>query len=499
MVKFGELTNQNPWWKYGKGFQRFDKDLAALHEQTIQIKREWIELKQGDIGVIRGCRQIGKTTYLKTMVNRLISQNIEPRRIMYLSIDRLIKSRRELRNALDIFLKRNMDADQVYILLDEITALKDWSLELKTISDSGITQKAKLIVTGSSGAALRNTSEQLPGRGLEGNEYYMKPLSFREFTLQTIDLFTSIPSSNQLRRALTLLKEALSTATINLTDGIDKLVETCDSILPFQEELMYLFGHYMRCGGFPVSINSYLKPLTQGNTCLIEPHHAETFVRMTLGELSKYGKNEVTARQLLDQILTKYGTTLSFRNLSTEVNHVTTIDYLDILEKSFIIHTLYAIDLNKKTPKYKGKKKIYFQDPFIHYSLKSWLSGMDVNDVTSEIMDDERLLSEIVEAMVTSHIAMSTEIPYLKEKNTFTWFYYDNSGREIDNIIKSGNSYNGVEVKYRNNVSPKDVTRALGLREYLILSKDDFSVTRDTCVIPVSVYLSLLEHSSNNL
>ncbi|MCW3986910.1 MAG: AAA family ATPase, partial [Candidatus Bathyarchaeota archaeon] len=286
MVKFAELANQNPWWKYDKGFQRFDKDLEALADQTISIERRRIELQRGDIAIIRGCRQIGKTTYLKTLISQLVKEGVEPRRIMYLSVDRLVGSRRELRSALDLFLRRNIDAQEVYILLDEITALKDWNLELKTLSDSGTTQKARLIVTGSSGAALRSSGEQLPGRGLEGNEYYMKPLSFREFTLQTIDTFTSRAQSNELAQALTRLKEILRATKIGLAEDINTLVETSDKILPFQEELTYLYGHYSKCGGFPVSINNYLKSTPEGKKWLIEPRIAETFVRTALGELA---------------------------------------------------------------------------------------------------------------------------------------------------------------------------------------------------------------------
>jgi len=189
----------------------------------------------------------------------------------------------------------------------------------------------------------------------------------------------------------------------------------------------------------------------------------------------------------------------SFTSMSDVVNHVTTTNYLDFLEKSFILHILYAIDLNKKAPKYKGKKKVYFQDPFIYYSIKSWLTGMDVNEAASQILDDEVQLSEIVEGTVVSHLTMSMEVPYLREKDTFTWFYYDSSGREIDNVVRRDGSYQGIEVKYRNNVGPGDVTRASGIKEYIILSRNDFDVKGDTCVIPVCVYLSLLEHSKHNL
>jgi predicted AAA+ superfamily ATPase len=125
MVKFGELTNQNPWWKYGKNFSRFDRHLSQLRQQKIQIERKKIQLKQDTIIVIRGCRQTGKTTYIKQNIANLVNIEIKPESIMYLSVDQLIKSRREFRNAIDSFLTRNIDKEEVYIFLDEITALKD--------------------------------------------------------------------------------------------------------------------------------------------------------------------------------------------------------------------------------------------------------------------------------------------------------------------------------------------------------------------------------------
>lgn len=495
MVKFGELTNQNPWWKYGKNFSRFDRHLSQLRQQKIQIERKKIQLKQDTIIVIRGCRQTGKTTYIKQNIANLVNIEIKPESIMYLSVDQLIKSRREFRNAIDSFLTRNIDKEEVYIFLDEITALKDWNHELKRLSDTGITNKARIIVTGSSGAALRDISEQIPGRGLEGNEYILKPITFREYIHQTLQYFISQSASNELAEALIRLKEILPKTSISPNENINQISKACHRVLPFQQELNHLFNHYLRSGGFPMSINSYLK---QGDN-QIDSQIAENFVRITLGALSYYGKNETTARQLLDEIIKKYGSLFSFTSLSDQVNHVTTGDYLDFLEKSFILHIHYAIDLDKKTIKYKGRKKAYFQDPFMFHSLKSWLTGTNLNDVINEALDDDLLLGEIVEATVTSHIVSCNEIPYMREKNTFNWFYYDQRGREIDNIVKNDQYYDAIEVKYRNNVDTRDVTKTQGLRQTIILSKDDFMETENTCVIPTSVYLSLLERSSRNL
>ena len=502
MVKFSVVANQNPWWKFGDDFSRFDKDLVALQNQIIPIEREWVDLEQGDIGVIRGCRQIGKTTYMKTYVKRLMEDGVEPRSILYLSVDRFIATRRELRRAISSFLKRNRDAEEVFIILDEVTVLKDWTLELKSLSDSGVTKRSKVLVTGSSGEALRRTGEQLPGRGLEGNEYYMKPLTFREFVFQTIPRFEAKTSSGELQRALRLLEGELKKVKITLQENLSDIHVLIDPILPFESELEYLFEHYLRCGGFPMAINQYVENvLYLKKDGFFEPGLNETFVRIVLGELSKAGKNETMASRILKEIIDRQGSRYSFTRLANalSMNHVTTGDYIDFLERSFILTVLYAYDFSKKDIKYKGGKKVYFQDPFILYSLKSSLTGKGINETIRETLEDEELASEIVEGMVLSHLLMSKETPYLKEKNSFLWFYYDTRGKEIDAVLNRDGDYLGIEVKYQNDVGPGDVTRIHDINNYIILSKDDLIETEDTYVVPIEVLLSTLETSRHNL
>lgn len=500
MVKIEEISNQNPWWKYGTEFSKYDFDLSRLDKQLIKAKRRDISLGPGRIVVIRGPRQVGKTTYMKKIINGLIEAGADSRRILYLSVDRFL-SRRELRNAVDYFLDRNLDAEVVFIFLDEITAFKDWNLEIKNLSDSGIIGKAAILLTGSGGEALRRVGEQLPGRGLEGNEFYMKPLSFREFVLQTAHEFSARASSPEFSRALQLLLNKMD-ESFSMMDPLEVISKKVDVLLPYKRELDYLFEKYLMCGGFPFVVNEYIyNAVFQSKSEYFKPDIAETFVRTVLGEISKYGKNENIGRQVIREIIDKYGSRFSFTKLSqdTDVSHITTADYVDFLEKSFILSISYAYDLSKKGMRYKGNKKVYFQDPFTFYALKSSLTGKGINDIVNEVLEDEDLRSVIVEGIVFSHLSMSNEVPYLKETNTFLWFYYDERGKEVDNLFNKNGSYLGVEVKYKNNVGVNDVARVNGIKDFIILSKEDFVEDEHTIVVPVDVFLALLERSSYNI
>lgn len=500
MVKIGEVINQNPWWKHGKEFKHYDRDLTRAEQNPVFFERKNLEVKAENIYTIRGCRQIGKTTYLKKLVAKIINRGVDPKRVLYLSLD-FFTSRKEMRNAINHFLETNREAENLLILLDEITTIKDWNLELKHLFDSGVTRRAKIITTGSSGAALRKRGELLPGRGLEGNEYYLKPLSFREFTLQTMEYVRKHVENLEFREALKKLGETLGKVSIQPVPNLGEMHKKLSKVIPFKEELEYFFRVYLATGGFPVVINEHLKRKFAGEEELVLSTLAETFVRNVLGDITKQGKQETYARQLLRGVINRYGTRYSYSKLAGDVGitHVTTIDYLELLEESFILAILHAYDFNKKNIKFKGAKKIFFQDPFIFYAIKSFLSGININDVISETFEDEEALSKIVEGIVSTHLAMTQEKPLMREPETFLWFYYDTHGRELDNVIKTNGSFLAIETKYKSEISTEETLTIPQIKKYIVLSKEDFKLEKNTLITPIETFLSILEKSSHNL
>lgn len=500
MVRISEIINQNPWWKYGKDFERYDRHLSKAKQNLIFFKRKDFETNIENVYIIRGCRQIGKTTYLKEWIAKLINEGFNPKRILHLSLD-FFTSRKEMRNAVNYFLDANREAENLFMFLDEVTTIKDWNLELKYLWDSGVTKKVNIVATGSSGAALRKKGELLPGRGLEGNEYHLKPLSFREFILQTIDYVRDHGETREFQDALGKLKNTLEKASTHMESNISEMYKLLNTIIPFKKELEYFFRIYLITGGFPGVINEHLMKRFAKNKELIDSTLAETFVRNVLGDVVKQGRQETYARQLLKEIINKYGTKYSFSKLARDVEttHVTTIDYLELLEESFILTVLHAYDFNKKGMKFKGAKKVYFQDPFIFYALKSSLTGRDVNDVTAETLEEEESLSKIVEGIVSTHLAMTQEVPVMKELGTFLWFYYDARGRELDNVMRLNKSFVAIETKYRGEVGFGDTLRIPQIKKYIILSKEDFGLEKNILIAPVEIFLSLLDKSNYNL
>ena len=490
-MQINELVNQNIWWKFGKDFWKYDKNLKEVKEDFIEFKRGKLKLKKGNIYIIRGNRQSGKSTYIKQIILKLIGERVDPNSILYISCDRLI-SRKELRNTVNNFYQNNIDIELLYIFLDEITYLEEWNVELKNLADSNLSKKMVIVATGSNPVKLKEKAERLPGRKAEGNSYLFKPLTFREFVLQIIDRIIPRISSAELVKSLSLLKKRLECISINL-ENID--YKKINSITHFKEELDYLLNIYFLTGGFPAVINDYLKNKFIGKKEYIRSELYEMLIRIVLGDITKIKRSETITREILGNIIEKYTTRYSYTSLGKNLNipHQTIIDYLDVLEDSFIIEVFNSFDINKKRLRAKGDKKVYLFDPFIFHSINSYIGGVDGFTFSKESILKNK--DKLIEGITASHLIQTQLVPYLKEWKTYCWFFYSSSGKELDFVFKTKNKFIGIESKYKEDVDKKEINIVEGITEYIVLTKNKFERGDKISFIPVSVFLSLIERS----
>ena len=107
-----DLVTQNKWWK-GIGWEKEDSDLKKIN---IYLERNLIDVKRYHLTILRGIRRSGKTVYLKKIVGKLIKAGVDPKDILYLSCDRLSRSR-----IINITNEIVINRGGGYLLLDEIT------------------------------------------------------------------------------------------------------------------------------------------------------------------------------------------------------------------------------------------------------------------------------------------------------------------------------------------------------------------------------------------
>jgi predicted AAA+ superfamily ATPase len=494
MVEISKIVDQNPWWK-GKEFPfwNYDEYLSKYENAKFKATRKFFLPKSGEIYSISGPRQAGKTTWIKITIRRLLElKEIDNSSICYFSCDTLLsRSRKELRKVIDYFLERLAKFDKGFIFLDEVSYVRDWAFEIKNLADTGKLSKISLFLSGSP-LGVKEV-EFLPGRHVEGNRFFLKPLSFREFILSLDENSISLLTSNEkVRNEVILLKKKLEDNWLTLEESFEIMKEKSDLILPFKDTLDFLLSFYIRTGGFPNSIESYLKEKR------IDRKIYETIINVILSDISKRGKSEDIAKQIFYAIIKRLGSAYDFRALTKDIEEGisvnTIIDYLKTFEDSFIIKILYSYDFEKKQKRQKGNKKIYFTDPFLFYSTLSWIEGKDGFEIAENLLAHEEKISAILEMLVFSSLGRTKEIPLMRESSSFLWFYYDRRG-ELDFIFKKeSGDYHGIEVNYRPEVSKK-VIEIPSLKNYLILSKDTFELDEKITIIPISLFLSLIKSS----
>lgn len=504
MVWKEDIINQNLWWKHGMNFTIYDKDMVNLSKEKVEFKRKKIRFEKGNIYVIRGPRRVGKTVFVKQTIMELLKNNANSRQILYFSCEALpSKKKEQLRRIIKIFLEAG-EFDTYYIFLDEITYVTDWQIELKYLYDIGLLSNSIVCVTGSTSSVIKEKVEYLPGRGVEGNEYLLKPLSFRDFIFGVQHVVTEIVKEDEKRNAIRVLIENLKDLKITFEEDSHEMAKVFHKIYPFASELKMLFNIYILTGGFPKAINNIFQNLSKGIKT-IDNLVYEEIVNYVLGDIAKMNKSDEIAKQVLIGVLRRLGSRYSYTAIGKEVRegieHSTLISYLNVLENSFIIQTLCSYDFNKKSGRIKGNKKVYFVDPFILHAINSMFTGKSGFDFANEYIENEENISKVVESIIASHLQRIKEIPKMKESSTFLWFYYDKKGKEIDFIYKKeNNKYLGLEVKYQYDIKKNDVTKISPVKDYILLSQETFDPS-DTAllVIPAYVFLSLLEISEKGL
>lgn len=151
------------------GWEEQDKHLLALKNSPFRRPFPELELNSTPaFYVLRGPRQVGKSSWLKT----ILSNYGRSTEAFYLSCEN-IESYRELSVIL-----QSIRSSRSLILLDEVSFVKDWSRAVKHELDSGYA--GIMIVTGSHAADLRAGADTMPGRFGSGRELTLLPMDFAE-------------------------------------------------------------------------------------------------------------------------------------------------------------------------------------------------------------------------------------------------------------------------------------------------------------------------------
>lgn len=256
------------------------------------------------IKVITGVRRSGKSTLLLMFKDYLLNNGVNEENIMHINFESA--SYDEINNYKDLYkyVKEKIKKDKVYLLLDEVQNVELWE---KAINSFKVDFNIDIYITGSNAYLLSSElSTLLSGRYIEIKMY---PLSFKEFLL-----FNNYDENNIEDKFNEYLKYG-GLPAITLIKDNDELV------------LSYLNDIYNTIVKKDVIDRNNIK-----DTALLE-------------NIIKYLSNNIGS----PISSTKISDYLNSNKIVEKSNHQTIDNYLNMLEKSFIMYKADRTDIKSKS------------------------------------------------------------------------------------------------------------------------------------------------------
>lgn len=443
-----------------EGLQSFldnDPSLKRLKSLTMVYRSPLIDKLPQAPGIysITGGRQIGKTTLVKQWMASLFEKGVGPELIFYFTGE-LIDDHHTL---VRIVMERlaEMGEGIRYILLDEVTYIKDWDKGIKYLADAGMLEDVVMVLTGSDMVILKEARMRFPGRrGREDEvDFHLYPLSFRD---------TTKLKGNFNENEFATLTDPTAVPLPALMDSL------------FKE-----FEQYLLHGGFLTAIND----LAEKNTIL--PATYFTYSDWIRGDVLKRGKHEHYLREIGAGILKRYGSQVTWNNFLADlsIDHPKTVaDYIAILESMDAVYVQAALREDKLTAAPKKARKVIFTDPFIYHALQAWITPCKdpFNEQAKKVLDDTKMCGRLVEACVVSHFRRRFPTYYIKGKG------------EVDIAYIDKETFWPVEIKWTGQIRPKDLAQVLKYSNSRIWGRaQNFGMIQDRPSEPLPIGLIRLD------
>ena len=266
--------------------------------------KKMIDVKDTEfIKVITGVRRSGKSTLLLMFKNYLLNNKIKEENIIYINFESAVYD--DIKNYKDLYryIKNKIKKDKVYLLLDEVQNIESWE---KAINSFKVDFDMDIYITGSNAYLLSSElSTLLSGRYIEIKMY---PLSFKEYLI-----FNNYNNDN-------------------LDDK---------------------FNEYLKYGGLP-AITSI-----KNNNDLVLSYLNDIYNSIVKKDI--IDRNNIKDVALLENIIkylsnnigssvssTKISDYLNSNKIVEKSNHQTIDNYLNMLEKSFIMYKVDRTDIKSK-------------------------------------------------------------------------------------------------------------------------------------------------------
>lgn len=345
------------------------------------LKRMETRMSDRKVIILYGARQVGKTTLLKNLAKRM--QEGKDKFVLWLNADEP-DVRAEMENITSTGW-RNLLGKHTVLIIDEAQRIENIGEKLKLLADE--IPKVKVIASGSSSFDLaQKTQEALTGRKWE---FVLHPLSYTEAE--------NFWGAREERRSL-------------------------------NQRLVY--GYYPEIAMHPGDEEQRLRELSQSYL------YKDV---LSLGNIRKPEK----LQKLLQSLAFQIGNEVSFTELGqmAELDKATIANYLDVLEKAFIIFRLPSFSRNLRN-EIKKHPKIYFYDNGIRNAIIRHFQPVELRNDAGALWEN---------FIISERRKRNDAAGFFPAMN----FWRNHAGAEIDYIEEQNNVIKAFELKWNSKKKAK--------------------------------------------
>lgn len=450
------LYSYNPWWRDGT----FPKDLRKPVKRVAYYEAMKL-FTHPDLRryvILSGARRVGKTTIVYQMIEALLREGVEPKKIIYISFDHPLLKFCTLDEIMDIYEKYISPSDEAYLFLDEIQYADDWQRWLKVFYDTK--SHWRIVATGSASPVLaQGASESGVGRW---SIIHIPTLSFYEYC-------ELIQAEERLS-----LDYGIEPADFAKFDRYE-LGDIMNRLEPLQKH----FYRYLMVGGFPELALSRDDYYAQR---MLREDVVDKVLKRDIPSLFNI-RNAAVLEKVFLYLCYNTSNIVNFATMSKELDNtpaVTLSNYIEYLERANLIYLSYPVELDGKKI-LKAKPKVYIADAAIRSAV------LMLDDV---LMDPEEM-GIMVETVVYKHIfafysRIKAKVGYFRKVK--------DSEKEIDVVVELPRGKILVEVKYRENSALKEndaiveMSRNKGdvMASILVIKRpEDYGATEHRTGVPI--------------
>lgn len=392
--------------------------------------KKMIEAKDTDfIKVITGVRRSGKSTLLSMFKDYLLENGIKEENIIHINFESALYDNIKDYKDLYQYIKERIKDNKIYLLLDEVQNVDKWE---KAINSFKVDFNIDIYITGSNAYLLSSElSTLLSGRYIEIKMY---PLSFKEFLI-----FNNYDENNLEEKfneylkfgglpAITLIKNNDELILSYLNDIYNTIVKkdiidrnNIKDIALLENIIKYLFNNI----GSPISSNKICDYLNS-NKIVQKANHQTIDNYLNMLEKSyiiyKADRTDVKSKSLL-KTLGKYyvadtglrNIILGFRNIN-EGHLLENVVYLELLRRGYKVNigkTLdYEVDFVAENP-----------HTVKYYQVTQSLSNESVK--SRELRSLESIPDNYEKIILSMDKSINNDYNGIKVKNIINWLLED--------------------------------------------------------------------------